>query len=286
MAILAALLCFAANSLLCRYALGEGLIDAATFTTVRLAAGALTLAVLLRPRGRPRAVPALALFAYAMFFSFAYNHVTAATGALLLFGAVQATMLLGALLLGERLAVIQWIGLAVAVSGLSYLLSPGLESPPFAGAALMLLSGTAWGIYSLQGQSASVAHHFLLALPLAALVNLVLASEAHASTAGLLVALVSGAVTSGLGYAIWFRALKTMSATVAATSQLAVPVLAAFGSVWFLSEEPSSRLVVASVIVLSGIALTLPLPANWRVRWRDAVGSRTPSRARNTPSLR
>lgn len=142
---LAALVCFAANSLLCRYALGEGLIDAATFTTVRLVAGALTLVVLMRPSGRPRVVPALALFAYAAFFSFAYNYVTAATGALLLFGAVQATMLLGAMLLGERLSRLQWFGLLVAMSGLAYLLFPGLEAPPVIGASLMLLSGAAWG---------------------------------------------------------------------------------------------------------------------------------------------
>lgn len=148
---LAALVCFAANSLLCRYALGEGLIDAASFTTVRLAAGALTLGVLMRTSGRPRVVPAIALFAYAAFFSFAYKYVTAATGALLLFGAVQATMLVGALLLGERLSRLQWFGLLVAISGLAYLLFPGLEAPPVVGVSLMLLSGAAWGIYSLQG---------------------------------------------------------------------------------------------------------------------------------------
>ena len=276
----AALVCFAANSLLCRFALGEGWIDAATFTTIRLAAGALTLGVLMRPSGRPSVVPALALFAYAALFSFAYNHVTAATGALLLFGAVQATMLVGAMVAGERLSRLQWVGLVIAVSGLSYLLLPGLEAPPMIGASLMLISGAAWGIYSLQGQSGSVAHHFLLAVPLAALLNLAFASEVRVSSTGVLVAVISGAVTSGIGYAIWFRALKTLSATVAATVQLSVPVLAAFGGAWFLSEPLTLRLVIASTIVLTGIALTLPLTASWRVQWRDVVARVSPSRAK------
>jgi drug/metabolite transporter (DMT)-like permease len=270
---LAALVCFAANSLLCRYALGEALIDAATFTTVRLTAGALTLAFLMRPAGRPRVVPALALFAYASLFSFAYNHVTAATGALLLFGAVQVTMLVGARMLGERLSRSQWAGLVVALSGLGYLLFPGLAAPPVFGASLMLLSGAAWGIYSLQGRSGagSVAHHFLLAVPLAAGLNLAFGSTVHVSASGLLVAAVSGAVTSGLGYAIWFRALKTLSATVAATVQLAVPVIALAGGAWFLSEGVTLRLVVASVVVLTGIALTLPVSESWRIQWHDVV---------------
>lgn len=271
---LAALVCFAANSLLCRYALGEGLIDAASFTTIRIAAGALTLGLLLRPSGRPRFTPALALFAYAALFSFAYNHVTAATGALLLFGSVQVTMLVGALLLGERLRGTQWVGLTLAVSGLGYLLFPGLETPPVVGAALMLLSGAAWGMYSLQGRagagsgSGSVAHHFLLAVPLAGLLNLAQASSVHASPTGVVVAVVSGAVTSGLGYAVWFRALKKLSAAVAASVQLSVPVIAAAGGAWLLDEGLTLRLVVASVIVLSGIALTLP------IRWRSRVPRR------------
>ncbi|GMR23525.1 MAG: DMT family transporter [Acidobacteriota bacterium] len=270
---LAALVCFAANSLLSRYALGEGLgmIDAATFTTVRLAAGAVMLGVLMRPRGRPVVAPAIALFAYASFFSFAYNYVTAATGALLLFGAVQATMLVGAMLSGERLSRLQWVGLLVAISGLAYLLFPGLEAPPVIGAFLMLLSGVAWGVYSLQEQSVSVAHHFMAAVPLAVVVNLAFFSDIHVSSTGLLVAVVSGALTSGLGYAIWFRALKTLSATVAGTAQLAVPVIAAAGGVWLLSEGVTMRLVIASIIVLAGIALTLPIPTSWRIQWRDVV---------------
>ena len=260
----AALVCFAANSLLCRLALGEGWIDAASFTTVRLVAGAVTLAVAMRPSGRPQLVPALALFGYAALFSYAYNYVSAATGALLLFGAVQATMLVGAMILGERLSKLQWLGLGVAVSGLLYLLSPGLEAPPLTGASLMLLSGAAWGLYSLQGKSGAVAHHFLLAVPMAAVLNIAVAPDVHATSPGIGVAVISGAVTSGLGYAIWFRALKTLTATVAATVQLSVPVLAAFGGAWFLSEPITIRLVIASVVVLSGIALTLPVPLHWR----------------------
>lgn len=269
MTTLAALVCFAANSLLCRHALGEGWIDAATFTTVRLAAGAVALGLLMRPRGRPRVAPALALFGYAAFFSFAYNHVTAATGALLLFGAVQATMLVGAMLLGERLSPLQWVGLVVAVSGLSYLLLPSVESPPLVGATLMLLSGAAWGIYSLQGQSGSVAHHFLFAVPLAALVNLAFVSDVHVSASGVLIAGISGAVTSGIGYTIWFRALKTLTATAAATVQLSVPVLAAFGGAWILSEPLTMRVILASVVVLAGIGLTLPPVVT--LSWRDAA---------------
>lgn len=281
MMIVAALVCFAANSLLCRYALGEEAIDAATFTTIRLTAGALTLSVVLRPRGRPRVVPAVCLFAYAALFSFAYNHVTAATGALLLFGAVQVTMLVGAMLLGERLARLQWVGLVIALSGLVYLSSPGLEAPPLSGAVLMLASGGAWGLYSLQRQRVSVAYHFILAVPLAALLNCAFASEVHVSSVGAIAAVTSGAVTSGLGYAVWFRALRTLSATAAATLQLSVPVVAAFGGVWLLSESLTVRLVTASVVVLTGIALTLPIPSSWRVQWRDAVGRMAASRAQS-----
>jgi drug/metabolite transporter (DMT)-like permease len=187
-------------------------------------------------------------------------------------------MLVGAMLSGERLSRLQWVGLVVAISGLSYLLVPGLEAPPLVGASLMLMSGVAWGIYSLRGQSGSVAHHFLLAVPLAALLNLAVISDVRVTSAGFLVAVISGAVTSGIGYAIWFRALKTLSGAVAATVQLAVPVIAAFGGAWFLSEPLTMRLVIAAIIVLTGIALTLTKPSRWQVPWRDVVAHPSASR--------
>ncbi len=263
-----AMLAFAGNSLLCRLALRHTAIDAASFTSVRLVAGALTLWLLLqcrrgsRPSGNGNWVSAVALCAYAAGFSWAYVQLSAATGALLLFGAVQATMVGHGLWAGERLRPLQCAGVLFTLAGLLALLLPGLAAPPLASAVLMLGAGMAWGVYSLRGKGAGdplavSAGNFLRAVPLA--LALTAASYAHLSldTAGLLYAVASGALASGIGYAIWYTALPTLSSTAAASVQLSVPVLAALGGIAFLGESASLRLVLASVAILGGIGLVI-----------------------------
>ncbi|WP_026437284.1 DMT family transporter [Acidovorax sp. JHL-9] len=262
-----AMLAFAGNSLLCRAALKHTPIDAATFTTVRLVAGAvaLWLLVALRRKQAWRAgnwLSALALFVYAAGFSYAYLSLPAATGALLLFGAVQATMIGHAWLKGERLAPAQLGGMGLAFGGLAGLLMPGMSAPPMAGAALMLAAGAAWGIYSLRGRGGGnpieiTAGNFLRAAPMALLLSAVAWEHATWSSAGLGYAAASGALASGMGYALWYTALPGLRATQAATVQLSVPVLAAFGAVLLLDEAATLRLVLASVAILGGIALVI-----------------------------
>jgi drug/metabolite transporter (DMT)-like permease len=262
-----AMTAFAGNSLLCRQALAHTRIDPATFTTVRLVSGALVLALLALARGgRPARAgnwaSAVALFVYAAGFSFAYVTLPASVGALLLFGAVQATMIGRGLAAGERLTAPQAAGVALALAGLVGLLLPGLSAPPAAGAALMLAAGVAWGVYSLRGRGASdpaavTAGNFLRAAPLALATSLVLARSARWDAPGLLLAVVSGALASGAGYVIWYAALPGLTAASAAAVQLSVPVLAALGAIAFLGERPSARLAAASVAILGGIALVI-----------------------------
>lgn len=263
-----AMVAFAANSLLCRAALGDAAIDAASFTAVRVASGAVVLALILWPRWRrQRRAPvdwpaALMLFGYMVFFSFAYLTLGAGTGALLLFGAVQLTMFTVALKAGERFPPVAWLGLALAFGGLVYLVAPGLTAPDPAGAALMLVAGIAWGGYSLRGRGApnpleSTANNFIASLPLALLVAALFVGQAHASLPGVLLAIFSGAVASGLGYVIWYAALRGLAASSAATVQLSVPVIAAIGGALLLAEPVTPRLVLASMATLGGIALVL-----------------------------
>jgi drug/metabolite transporter (DMT)-like permease len=264
---LAAMTAFAGNSLLCRAALKQTSIDPASFTFTRLISGAvaLWLIVNLRRESRPKAgtwPSALALFTYAAAFSFAYLSLPAGTGALLLFGAVQATMLISGLRNGERLGFWQVAGLAVAFAGLVVLLFPGLSAPPLAGSILMLSAGIAWGIYSLRGQTAgdplrATAGNFLRAVPLAALLGVTMLPWEHFDKAGIGYAILSGAIASGVGYAIWYTALSGLKAASAATVQLSVPVIAAAGGILFLSEPITVRFLFASVAVLGGIALVL-----------------------------
>lgn len=261
------MLAFASNSLLCRVALRDTAIDAASFTSIRLASGALVLALLLRTRGRrPLAAGswpmAAMLFAYAICFSFAYRDLTAATGALLLFGAVQLTMMGAGLMSGERLIGFRLAGVLVAVAGLVWLLLPGLSAPPYLAAALMLAAGIAWGIYSLLGRgvgdpTAATGGNFVRAVPFAAIASLVAAGQASPDPAGVLYAVLSGAVTSGLGYVLWYAALPALTATSAATIQLCVPAIAALGGAVLLAEPVTSRLLLASAAILGGIALTI-----------------------------
>lgn len=262
-----AMLAFAANSLLCRLALRDTGIDAASFTSVRLISGAITLWLIVRMRNGSalRAgnwISAAALFVYAAAFSFAYLSLSAATGALLLFGAVQATMIGVGLWRGERLVRRQTLGLVLALGGLLGLQLPGLSAPPPFGAALMLSAGAAWGVYSLRGRgvadaAAATAGNFLRAAPLALLLSALQVSSQHLDAHGLAYALVSGALTSGVGYVVWYSALPGLKATQAATVQLSVPVITALGGIALLGESLSWRLVLAAVAILGGIALVL-----------------------------
>jgi drug/metabolite transporter (DMT)-like permease len=265
--IVLAMLAFAGNSLLCRIALRDTGIDAATFTSVRLASGALLLAILLRTRGkRPTAggtwPMALMLFAYAAAFSFAYRDLTAATGALLLFGAVQLSMMGWGLWRGERLRGLRLVGLLLALAGLVALLMPGLTAPPPLAAALMIGAGVAWGAYSLLGRGAgdpvaATGGNFLRSIPFAALLSLAALDQQTADHTGLAYAVLSGALTSGLGYVLWYAALPALSATAAATIQLSVPAIAAIGGAMLLAEPLTARLLLASLAILGGIALTI-----------------------------
>lgn len=265
---LLAMIAFAGNSLLCRAALRDSAIDPAAFTCVRIVSGAATLWIILRlRRSGVRSsgggwIAALALFAYAALFSFAYVGLSAGTGALLLFGAVQASMILYGLYRGERLGARQVAGLAAALAGLVYLLLPGLSAPPLAQALLMVGAGIAWGAYSLLGRGAGDAlgattGNFLRAVPFAAALGLASWASLRADAAGIALAIASGALTSGVGYAIWYAALRGLTATRAATVQLSVPVIAALGGVALLGEPVALRLLVASVAVLGGIALVV-----------------------------
>src|SRR3954451_4104833 len=262
-----AMIAFASNSLLCRLALRSGTIDAASFTLVRILSGAACLGAVgwLRNARSPTAgswASAVALFGYAAFFSFAYVQLPAGTGALLLFGAVQATMILWAFHKGERLRLPQWSGLFLALSGLIILVFPGLSAPPLGAAILMLLAGFAWGAYSVRGKRAgdplvATEGNFARAVPMALLLTLVMFRSLRLEATGVGYAIASGAIASGLGYAIWYTALPHLRGTAAATVQLSVPVLAAIAGIIFLSEAISLRLCLSSVAVLGGIALVV-----------------------------
>ncbi len=269
-----AMLAFAGNSLLCRLALKHTGIDPASFTSLRLASGALVLGLLVawRGRGRPGAgrpwaagdwTSALALFVYAAGFSVAYVSLSAATGALLLFGVVQTTMIGWGLWQGERLRPLQWLGLATATAGLVWLLLPGLATPSLAAGLLMGSAGLAWAVYTLRGRTAGgdptavTAGNFLRATPLALAVSLLMAAQARCDLPGLLLALASGALASGAGYAVWYTALRGLTATRAAILQLSVPVLAAGGGVLLLGEALTPGLLLASLAVLGGVLLVI-----------------------------
>jgi drug/metabolite transporter (DMT)-like permease len=274
-----AMLAFAGNSLLCRVALKGGAIDAASFITVRLVSGAITLAALVwlqrkpSPQGaRTKALPgdgwsALALFVYAAVFSFAYLSMSAATGALLLFGAVQATMIAWGLYRGERLSPQQLGGFGLAVAGLVVLMLPGVAAPGLAGSAAMLGAGVAWGAYSLLGRchaaqggadpTAVTAGNFIRTVPMALVLSAVALPQWHITSSGLVFALASGALTSGVGYAVWYRVLPTLQATHAATVQLSVPVLAAVGGVVLLDEAATLPMALSGGAILGGIALVI-----------------------------
>ena len=274
---LLAIIAFASNSLLCRAALKQTTVDAATFTFVRVFSGAAALWLIVKMRHasgltdnrhiRGNWLSALALFAYTAAFSFAYVDLSAGTGALLLFGAVQATMILWGLHKGERLDAIQIAGFIVAMTGLVVLVFPGLSAPPLIGSILMLGAGVAWGIYSLRGKreenpGSVTAGNFVRAVPFAAVVSIVSVRWLHVDLAGVGYAIISGAITSGLGYVIWYNALQGLKAASAATVQLSVPVLAATGGILLLGEPLTLRYLLASIAILGGIALVVALEKN------------------------
>ena len=261
------MIAFACNSLLCRVALKHTRIDPASFTVIRLASGAAMLWLVARTShgahtGKGNWLSALALFVYAAGFSFAYVSLPASTGALLLFGAVQATMIGHGMWAGERFLRLQLAGLVLALGGLVGLLSPGLSAPPLLGSLSMLGAGIAWGVYSLRGKGVGdptevTAGNFLRAVPVAAVLSILMHDGASLDSAGVWYAVASGALASGIGYAMWYTILPALKATQAATVQLSVPVIAALGGIAVLGESVTLRLVLTSVAILGGIALVI-----------------------------
>ena len=269
-----AMIAFAGNSIICRLALRDATIDPASFTSIRLASGAFTLLLVfvasrrrISPRPHGGWTSALALFLYAVCFSYAYVSIGAGTGALILFGAVQGTMIAIGIRSGERPATVEWVGWSIALAGLTWLLLPGAESPPATGAALMAVAGITWGIYSMRGRAeadaiGANAANFTLSVALVVLLILVSMSSAEISTRGIALALLSGVVTSGLGYVIWYAALEDLTAMQAALVQLSVPAIAMAGGAILLAEPLTVRLVLSSALVLGGICLALAWQRN------------------------
>ena len=268
-----ALIAFAANSVLCRLALGESAIDASTFTIVRLLAGAIVLTVIMSiskiksnsntNSSTKGSWPAsIALFIYALTFSFAYVTLDTATGALILFGSVQITMILMSIFSGNRLHISEWFGMAIAFTGFVYLILPGVTTPSVIGFLLMTVSGIAWGIYTLKGRGSQnpimdTAFNFLRTMPFVIILAVITIKYAHYSSEGILLAVLSGSIASGIGYMIWYSALSGLSVTQAAVLQLLVPVIAAVGGIIFVSESISFRLTVSSAMILGGILMVV-----------------------------
>lgn len=265
---LTALVAFASNSVLARLALGRGAIDPASYSTIRLIAGACALLAVSAWLGTESRAPkgswtsAFVLFLYSIPFSFSYVLLSTGTGALILFGSVQVTMMVAALAGGERPHPRQWLGLMLAIAGLVYLMLPGISAPSPTGAALMTMAGVCWGIYSLLGRGsadplAQNAGNFIRAVPLTVAVSLLAAGQIHVAPQGALLAILSGAVSSGLGYVVWYAALRHMSTTRASVVQLPTPIIAAIGGLMVVGEPLTLRLVLSAAVVLGGIALAL-----------------------------
>jgi drug/metabolite transporter (DMT)-like permease len=266
-----ALIAFAANSVLCRLALGGSAIDASTFTIVRLLSGVIVLTVILNiskinsnssPSTKGSWPASIALFLYAITFSFAYVTLETATGALILFGSVQITMILLSIFSGNRLHISEWVGMAIAFAGFVYLVLPGVTTPSVIGFFLMTVSGIAWGVYTLKGRGSKspimdTAFNFLRTLPFVIILAIITIKYAHYSSEGILLAALSGGIASGIGYMIWYIALSGLSVTQAAVLQLLVPVIAAVGGIIFVSESISLRLAVSSTMILGGILMVV-----------------------------
>ena len=264
-----AMVAFAGNSLLCRMALYDASIDPASFTTIRFLSGAVALSLILLSTGKLGTlrqsggwVSAAVLVFYAITFSYAYVSLGAGTGALILFGCVQGTMIVVGLWRGDRPGPIEWLGWLIAFGGLAWLMLPGIEAPPLTGAALMAAAGVGWGLYSIRGQSesdpiASNATNFILSVPFFVALVLATWSDVSMTPRGVWLAVISGALTSGIGYIIWYAALDYLTAMNAALVQLSVPVIAAIGGVAFLAEPVTTRLTVSTALVLGGISIAL-----------------------------
>ena len=264
-----ALIAFAANSVLCRLALGEGSIDAFSFTIIRLLSGAIVLLAIIRinrnktgssEKGSWSA--SLMLFLYAITFSFAYITLDTGTGALILFGSVQITMLLLSVISGNRLHITEWVGITIAFTGFVYLVLPGVTTPSAVGFLLMAIAGIAWGIYTLKGRGSKsplmdTGYNFLRTIPLVIILIIVTIKNVNYSSEGILLAVLSGGIASGIGYTIWYIALGGLSATQAAVLQLLVPVIAALGGVIFVSEEITLRLMLSAAMILGGILMVV-----------------------------
>ena len=265
-----ALIAFAANSVLNRLALSEGSIDAPSFTIIRLLSGAIVLFIILLIKNQQKPssaskgswVSSLMLFTYAITFSLAYITLDTATGALILFTAVQLSMLIISLFKGSRLSSNEWIGTLIAFFGFVYLVYPDIGTPSVKGFILMSVAGTAWGVYTLNGRGttdalADTAYNFIRTIPFVFVLLLISFSNSNYSTQGIVLAVISGAITSGIGYTVWYEALKGLSSTQAAVVQLSVPVLAALGGVIFVSESISQRLIISIVFILGGILMVV-----------------------------
>lgn len=283
-----ALAAFAGNSMLCRLALRSMLIDAGSFTVLRLVSGALSLLVLTWFINRHTSktsnsvagksygswLGGFSLFIYAVFFSYAYVNLDTATGALILFGCVQISLIVYSIIKGARLSLLEGFGFAVSCGGFVYLLLPELSKPSAIGLALMALSGFAWAIYTLCGQGSTsplkdTAHNFVRSLPFAFLLLVLMSlgtlADVHLTVEGGLLAVASGVITSGLGYALWYSALRSLSTTIAAVTQLSVPILAAILGLLFIGEEPTVRLLLSAFFVLGGIFMVILAKRNYRV---------------------
>jgi drug/metabolite transporter (DMT)-like permease len=285
-----ALVAFAANSVLCRFALGTGGIDAAGFTSVRLVSGAVVLFLIFRLRTNqlPKSakgswLAGLMLFLYAITFSYAYIDLDTGTGALILFGAVQISMICLSIIQGNRLIIVEWFGMAIACMGLVYLVLPGVSAPSALGFLLMTTAGIAWGVYTLKGRGsenplADTAYNFLRTLPLVMILVIITFRDFHFTAHGVTLAIVSGGITSGVGYTLWYIALRNLTATQAAVAQLSVPLIAALGGIIFMAESITIRLSISSIIILGGIFLV--------VMGRFAFIEKRPGKSRNSPVKR
>ena len=277
-----ALVAFAANSVLCRLALGGKTIDASSFTIIRLISGAIVLFAITHIHRHETTAnkngswaAGLMLFLYAITFSYAYNTLDTATGALILFGAVQITMILLSLISGNRLHLTEWLGVGVAFTGFVYLILPDVTKPSVLGFALMTVAGIAWGIYTLKGRGSKnplmdTTYNFIRTIPLVIILALITLEQAHYSLEGIVLAILSGGIASGIGYTIWYIALGGLSATQAAVVQLSVPVIAAMGGVIFVSEAITFRLTISALMILGGI-LSLVLGRYYFVQLESKV---------------
>jgi len=264
-----ALIAFAANSVLCRLALGGKSIDASGFTVIRLLSGALVLLAILKLSGKKNNSAtegswsaSLVLFIYAATFSFAYMTLDTGTGALILFAAVQLTMIIMSLLSGTRLHITEWAGLSLAFLGFVYLILPGVTTPSIKGFILMTISGIAWGFYTLKGRGSvnplkETAHNFSRSIPMIIVLGIITIQNIHLSTEGVLLAALSGGIASGIGYTLWYIALRGLSVVQAAVVQLLVPIIAALGGVIFIAEAITLRLSISAAMILGGILIVV-----------------------------